>query len=132
MKKLLTILSFILLANIVSGQNSNNYTYNIDRGNPIIVKVETIPDKKEAAYIKYDSATGVLVKRGDQKLIHFGFWYYLNSESQIASAAAAVALQINDDGTVKDWPRLSDALDRWKIIKQRYFNQIQFLCNCLE
>lgn len=117
MKYLLTILLLISVAHAQVAAKDHLCTV---RTYPFFIKVEQTGTMKELAYVGVDTVTKIVTFRGDRTiaLYHIGRWVV--DETELDLAYAAVAAQINDDGTVKNWPLLSDALDRVKEIKKKW------------
>lgn len=133
MKKLLFVLALFILVSSAWSQtkpswNGNQFTINWQ--NPIEIRVNDTFNLKELGYLKYDTVANATVKRGNQNYVYFGLWHEYMAFHEIAIAADDVAAQINDDGTVKNWPLLSDALDRYKAIKLKYWRYFPLPCNC--
>lgn len=128
MKKTLLALTVLMLTNFVKAQpNVTAKNWYVSLINPMVIKAEN-KNFKELGYAEYDSVQNTLITRLDQKYVLYKLWQLLGIECEIAAAAAAVAEQINDDGTVKEWPKLSDALDRWKIVKAKYWASLPIFC----
>ena len=132
MRYVILLLTIFVLTHSVKSQapSWNGQQFTINWQNPLVMRVNDTFNLKELAYLKYDSVTNTKVTRGNQNYVYFGLWHEYLLYYELATAADAVAEQINDDGTVKNWPLLSDALDRYKIVKLKYWRRFPINCNC--
>lgn len=106
-----------LTAEAQSAPQNELFTFQLMPGVQMQVKDTKL---KELGYIAYDSTLKKVTSRGTVAKVWLHAMYYLWQEFELKAAYKAVADQVNDDGTVKHWPTMSDALDRLKALKQKY------------